>query len=133
MIIDYNNIQSSEDIYEHDFKFSGLEYNYEKRTVRFKLIHTVSNAVQLFLLNNVVLFDMQSCSFWHGGNSVYYIQCHREHPFFQHLDKIQEENLNNISGSYLDTQKKYIVFELQINSGDQFLAICESVDYVVQR
>lgn len=129
MIIDSTNVHLSEQLYEHDCMFSGFSYDYDDRTIQFKMIRPLDNIVQYFQLNNVVLFNVQSCSFWHGGNAVYDACCYSEHPFFQQLDILRNENVNNLSGSYLDTEIKYIVFSLEINSGDTFLAICESVEY----
>jgi len=132
MIIDWTNTHLSKEIYTHDSIFSGFHYDYDNRTVLFRLVRWQEGITQCFRLNNVILFNMQSCDFWHGGDRIYDTCCYSEHPFFQQLATVQRENANNFSGSYLDTDTKYIVFALQIVSGDEFLAICENVEYSIE-
>ena len=129
MLIDFHNTHLSKIFYEHDCTFSGFTYDYENRTVQFCMNNCFNRIEQSFKLNNVVLFKLQSCSFWHGGNAVYDICCYQEHLFLRELEAIREENRDNIPGSFLDSETEFIVFELQINSGDILLAICESVEY----
>jgi hypothetical protein len=132
MVVDFSNIHLSKAFYEHDCMFSGFVYNYDKRTVEFEMVNPSKDIVQLFRLEQVILFQMQGCSFWHGGNSVYHICCYSKHPFLQQLEKIKQENINLIDGSFLDGDQQHIVFELQINSGDVFLAVCKNVSYSKQ-
>lgn len=130
MIVDWTNVHLSREFYVHDCVFSGFKYDYDNRAVMFEMINQFDGIVLSFQLNNVIMFNMQSCSFWHGGNAVYHIRCYSEHPFFQQLDVVRNENISNLSGSYLDLGINYIVFSLQVNSGDIYLAICESVEYL---
>lgn len=115
----------------HDSMFSGYQYDYDKREIHLLLTNELNGIVQQIVLNNVILSQLQSCSFWHGGNAVYDICCYSEHPIFDQLNQIEVENIKNIGGSYLDMGINYIVFELQVNSGDSMCVICESVDYNV--
>lgn len=129
MNINYQNIQLFEKLYAHDCIVSGYCYDYEKRTIQLVLTSPLTGVNKKFVLNNVILSQFQSCSFWHGGNAVYYVGCHTEHPFWGQLEQVKKENAQNIEGSYLDMGIDYIVFELLINSGDSMYVICESVDY----
>ena len=129
MKINYHNIQQSRNLYMHDSIFSGYSYDYDKRTIHLTLLNELNNVIQKIVLNNVILSQLQSCSFWGGGNAIYYVCCYAEHALFDQLNQIKVANVHNIGGSYLDMEVNYIVFELQVNSGDSMCVICESVDY----
>ena len=129
MNINYHNIQLSKNLYMHDSIFFGYCYDYDKRTIHLTLLNELKNVIQKIVLNNVIISQLQGCSFWGGGNAIYYVCCYAEHPLFDQLNQIKAENIRNIEGSYLDMGINYIVFELQVNSGDSMCVICESVDY----
>lgn len=129
MNINYQNVHLSKSFYMHDSVFSGYNYDYEKQEIRLSLLNKNESVMQHFVLTNVVLSQFQDCAFWGGGNAVYYICCYAEHPFFEQLHQIKAENIRNVEGSRLDEGTRYIVFELQVNSGYIMHAICESVYY----
>ena len=113
----------------HDSSFTGYVYNYSERTINMSLVNTFRGIAQSIALNNIILFQLQSCSFWGGGNAIYDTNCYTEHQFLNQLRKAKEENLENFEGSRLDMGIEYIVFELTLNSGDVMHVVCESIDY----
>lgn len=129
MNINYHNVHFSKDFYMHDSVFSGYSYDYEKQEIHLSLLNEIERVKQHFVLTNVILSQFQDCAFWGGGNAVYHICCYAEHPFFEQLHQIKAENIRNVEGSRLDEKTRYIVFELQVNSGYTLHAICESVLY----
>ena len=129
MNINFQNVHLSKNFYIHDSIFLGYHYDYDKRTIQLTLLNELNNIVQRIVLNNVILSQIQSCSFWGDGNAIYYLRCYAEHPFFDQLNHIKTDNIRNIDGSRLDMGITYIVFELQVNSGDSMCVVCESVDY----
>lgn len=133
MNINYQNVHLSKDFYIHDSVFSGYHCDYAERKIKLSLLNKIAGVSQQFVLNNVILSQFQNCSFWGGGNAIYYICCYTEHPFFEELNQIKAENIRNVEGSCLDMGVKYIVFELLLNSGCSMYAVCESVDYEVSR
>ena len=115
----------------HDSMFSGYYCDYDKRKIQISLWNGIEGVSQQFVLNNVILSQFQNCAFWGGGNTIYYICCYTEHPFFDQLTRIKAENMKNVDGSYLDMGTEFIVLELLLNSGGSLHAVCESVDYEV--
>lgn len=51
-------------------------------------------------------------------------------PQMEQLLEIQNSNKNLYEGSYFDKGKNYLSVEMQINSGDTLLIICESIEFL---
>lgn len=129
MNINHQNIQHFNSCYIHDSSFSGYSYDYDERRISISLLNAFRGVEQGIKLNNVIFIQFQSCSFWGGGNAVYTAKCHTEHRVLNQLEEIKSENTRHFEGSRLDTVKRYIVFELLLNSGDTMHVVCESIDY----
>ena len=85
----------------------------------------------IFLFENVIYCRMQSCSFWHGGNSIMGISLDEQPIQMAELISIQNEHKDLYKNSFLDRGITYIALRIEINSGDTLLIICECIDYNV--
>ncbi len=127
MKIDWNNRNEINKIYVHDCEFTGYSYDYDKRQISLQCEGNFLNLKHSFLFNNVIFTKMQSCTFWHGGDSIMYIALEEEETELKILKKIHDEKEYDLTE--LDEGISYLSIEMLINSGDMLLIICESVDY----
>lgn len=129
MRIDHNNKQEVNDMYIHDSKFTGYLYDYDKRQISFSCNNIFLKKKFSFLFQNVIFCEIQSCSFWHGGDSILVISLVDNPPQLKQLMKIQSENQELYKDSYLDKEISYLSVQFEMNSGDILLIICESFDW----
>lgn len=129
MLYNYNNKNEFDKIYLHDAIFEGYNYDYDKREISFSCKYYEVNKIYNFNFHNVIYSKLQSCSFWHGGNSVYDIYCTETPDEFTNLiHDVQTNEPVNFEYSFLDRGINYITIKIMINSGDALLIICESVE-----
>lgn len=129
MRISYENIHQLTDIHVHDCLFSGYVYDYENRSVQFTCVDSYEKKAKTFCFQNVVLVQLQSCSFWHGGSNILWMNYDEEHPLLHQLECMQMEKQELFEGSFMDRGIRYLPIEFTINSGDVLVIISESVDY----
>lgn len=128
MIINCRNSKIIDNIYIHDSIFSGFSYNYKSREIFLECEQRYLNKRFRFLFHNVILCNMQSCSFWHGGNSILDISLEESSSQMNELIEIQNQHKELYKGSYLDQGISYLQIKFEINSGDILFIICESFD-----
>ena len=66
MIIYNENKSIIDELYIHDSIFTGFNYDYINRKVYFVCENPYLNMKFDFKFHNVLLLNMQSCSFWHA-------------------------------------------------------------------
>lgn len=132
MIICNENKSVIDDLYIHDSIFTGFDYDYINRKICFICENPYLNRKFYFEFYNVLLFDMQSCSFWHGGNRILDIFIEKATPQMNELLEIQKQHQELYEGSYLDRKILYLQIKFQINSGDVLLIICEYIEFKEQ-
>ena len=132
MIICNENKSVIDDLYIHDSIFTGFDYDYINRKICFICENPYLNRKFYFEFYNVLLFDMQSCSFWHGGNRILDIFIEKSTPQMNELLEIQKQHQELYEGSYLDRKILYLQIKFQINSGDVLLIICEYIEFKEQ-
>ena len=132
MIICNENKSVIDDLYIHDSIFTGFNYDYINRKVYFVCENPYLNKKFDFKFHNVLLLDMQSCSFWHGGNRILDIFIEESTPRMNELFEIQKQYKELYEGSYLDQKILYLQIKFQINSGDVLLIICEYIEFEEQ-
>ncbi len=128
MRYDYGNKQDINSIYVHDFVFNGFLYDYNDRRVLFECENLYLKKKLSFSFNNVILFDMQSCDFWHGGNRFYDIIVIDRSMKIKSLAKEQEQQGVSIKNSYIDKFISYISISFILVSGDVLNITCENMD-----
>lgn len=132
MIIYNENKSIIDELYIHDSIFTGFNYDYINRKVYFVCENPYLNKKFDFKFYNVLLLDMQSCSFWHGGNRILDIFIEESTPQMNELFEIQKQYKELYEGSYLDRKILYLQVKFQINSGDVLLIICEYIEFEEQ-
>lgn len=128
MRYDYKNKQDINLIYVHDFVFNGFLYDYNDRRVLFECENFYLQKKINFSFNNVILFDMQSCDFWHGGNRIYDIIVTDQSMKIESLVREQEQQGMSVKNSYIDKFISYISISFILVSGDVLNITCESMD-----
>ena len=131
MKINSINKERIEDIYLHDSVYSGYTYDYSRRQIHLSCRNSWTKKQHDFLFENVIYCSMQSCSFWHGGNSMMGISLDEQPIQMAELISIQNEHKDLYKNSFLDRGITYIALRIEINSGDTLLIICECIDYNV--
>lgn len=130
MRITYENRNIIEQMQIHDSEFNGFAYDYEHRQITMSCNNIFLKRSYILVFENVVLMHLQSCSFWHGGNSIMWINVIEDNEHLCDLYHIQNSNPELYCGSQLDKGINYITMELTINSGDTLLISCESLNYL---
>ena len=130
MRISYENRNIIEQMQIHDSEFTGFAYDYERRQITMSCNNVFLKRSYVLVFENVVLTHLQSCSFWHGGNSIMWINVIEDNEHLCDLYHIQNSNPELYCGSQLDKGINYITMELTINSGDTLLISCESLNYL---
>ncbi len=128
MIICNENKSIIDSLYIHDSVFTGFDYDYTNRKIHFKCENSYYKRFD-FKFHNVILCDMQSCSFWHGGNAILDMFIEDTTPQMDELLKIQKEHQELYEDSYLDRGILYLQIKFQMNSGDVLLVICEYLEF----
>ena len=129
MRIRFENKNQLNNIHIHDSEFAGYCYDYDKRQVCFSCNNIFDKKVVSFVFENVVLLHLQSCSFWHGGNSILWMSVLDKNEYLEELISQQLANAEKFKSSYLDRGIQYVALEFTIHSGDTLLIICESISY----
>lgn len=132
MIICNENKNVIDALYIHDSIFTGFDYDYANRKIHFTCENLYLNRKFDFEFYNVLLFDMQSCSFWHGGNRILDMFVEESTPQMNELLEIQKQYQELYEGSYLDRGILYLQIKFQINSGDVLFIICEHIEFKEQ-
>ena len=129
MYICYNNKLALNDIYVHDCKFDGFLYEYETRTVSFQCKNKFYNINHSFTFHNVILLNMQSCLFWGRGCNILWMETVDSSEEVDALYKVQQENARLYDHSALSTDIRYVIVRIKLNSGDELLIACESIEH----
>ena len=129
MYITYENKKQVDDIYVHDSTFTGFLYNYEDREIVLSCKNIYLKKELHFVFSNVVHVNLQSCSFWHGGDSIYALYL-GDASVQEQILRAYGENNNWLEGSYLDEGISFILVVIQINSGDVLEILCEGIEYI---
>lgn len=133
MIIDCKNKESIKDLYIHDSIFDGYCYNYSKRQISLSCENSFLKKRFDFIFNNVIFSSMQSCSFWHGGNSILDIYLEENTAQMNQLLEIQNSNQDLYEDSYIDKGINYLSVGIKINSGDMLFIICEKIEFLEEK
>ena len=128
MRFNYQNQEKVNDLYIHDSDFEGFCYDYDKRQIKLSCKNLFLEKIFHFTFDNVIYSGLQSCTFWHGGNSIYDIYLEDNLPEMDRLMEIQNANSEMYAGSRLDDGTNYIPVKFEINSGDTLLIICEAME-----
>ena len=129
MKINFENKNELNKLYIHDSEFFGYCYNYSKRQISFLCDDLYYRKRTQLIFSNVILSNLQSCSFWHSGSSILYVNLEENPSQLQELMEIQKEKQDIYEGSYLDRGIKYLPIVFQLNSGDTLLIICETMEW----
>ena len=131
MIINASNkeIINTRAVYIHDSIFTGFIYDYRNRQLDFTCENFYYKVRHTFVFKNVVLINMQSCSFWHSGRNILDMSSKNDSSQLEELIELQNQHQDLFQGSYLDRGIPYIIVEILINSGDTLQIVCESIDY----
>ncbi len=127
MRIDWSNRNEMTNLNLHDCSFTGYSYDYDKRQISFHCGVGYIGMEFNVVFHNVIFSKMQSCTFWHGGDSIMYIALEEEETELKTLKKIHDEKEYDFTK--LDEGISYLSVEMSINSGDMLTIICESIDY----
>lgn len=130
MIFSYENRDQLDKQYIHDSEFNGYRYDYNERKIIISCIDSFYKRRIQLIFCNVIFSEMQSCLFWYGGNSIYDIWLEKNSYQMQHLLKIQKSNKDKYDYNCLTEGINYLEIKIQINSGDTFFIICESLNWV---
>ena len=130
MNINFANKNEINNIYVHDSIYEGFTYTYNQRTIEMNCKNFYLHKEFHFQFNNVIFCEMQSCSFWRGGNYILNISLEENSQQLNDLLKLQSQHKDLYKGSYLDREINYLSIRVEINSGDTMLIICENVDFV---
>ena len=128
MKYNFENKNDLNDFYMHDSYFTGFSYDYENRQICFFCDNPYINKKFCFLFHNVILCNMQSCSFWGDGDRILYVCLEEPSPMLNDLIEVQNGGKNLSAGSYLNKSIFFLPIVFQLNSGDVLHIICESVD-----
>ena len=127
MEIKYETRHLLDTIHIHDSEFAGYTYDYDRRRVLLSCKNVFAQTRITLALENVILLHLQSCSFWHGGNSILWMTVRDGNDFLDALIRQQHCNAETYRDSYLDQGIRYLTIEFTINSGDTLLIACERV------
>lgn len=129
MLFDYSNKALLNDIYVHDADFTGFTYDYKNREIKLQCRNDFLEKMQSFVFHNVIVSKMQSCAFWGNGYNFYDMSTVDPAPELDALYKRLHENETIYKNTYLNGDTHYIGVEFIVNSGDELLIVCESVEY----
>lgn len=125
----YENRDQLDKQYIHDSFFEGFYYDYEKRQISFSCMDGLFEKRINLLFDNVIFTEMQSCEFWGPGNSIYAMWHEEDTHQMRHLKDTANLNKGKYDDSFFTDEKKYIQIQIQLNSGDSLLIICESMEW----
>lgn len=121
MVIVFENKHLIDNIQIHDCEFVGYSYDYIKRQVSISCRNIFEKRITDLIFENVIFLQLQSCSFWHGGNAIMWMDtC----DWGEHLVNLSKQ-ADGCTDSYLSQGIQYFAIELTINSGDTLLIVCE--------
>ena len=130
MIIDSSNREELNSLNFSDYIFEGFSYEYNADTLTFSCLDQTENKQYHVSFRQAVLFNMQSCSLWGGGNAIYCIYYQDESHVLTQLRQIKSNNLGKLDKSKLDHEVDYLCISVCLNSGDELVVLCESVEIV---
>lgn len=125
----YQNKQLISVIPIHDSEFYGYTYDYDNREITVCCNNIFTSRVIKLIFQNTILVHLQSCNFWHGGNSIMWIEVMEDTACLELLNEIKAEYASQVKGSQLDRNIDYFAVELTLNSGDTLQIICEKMIY----
>ena len=126
----YYNKQEIDNIIVHDSEFYGFSYDYMDKKLQFSCDnYWILKKKQTFIFHNVILCNLQGCSFWHGGNCILGLSLLDNAP---EMSRLKEMSLE-FEETLFDDKTEYITLELQLNSGDTLLIIFESLEYYEEK
>lgn len=131
MRFDVKNKNDIKTIPIHDSVLVNVSYDYNKRQFHITCDLPWEEKKALFVMNNVIHCEIQSCSFWHGGNNVMCVYAENSSPRLDELIQIKSDN--NYSLTYLDEGVEYITVIFLLNSGDTIQFICEYFTYFEEK
>lgn len=127
MYFNYSNRKDLESIYIHDSVYYGFEYNYSEKQIKFSCDNAYYNTNHLFIFNNVIFFNVQGCRFWSNLSNFTGFSVEEDSVYMDELYRLKAKN-EPCYNSCLDKDISYLQLEFELNSGDTFFIICESVD-----
>ena len=113
----------------HDSFYDGFQYDYENRFIKLCCENYYLKKTFTFIFHNVILFEMQSCLLWGGGNAIMYIALSDYAPIVKRYQELRSSEKEAIKFSCLNKNVSYMPIEIQINSGDMLYFLCECVDF----
>ena len=128
MRFDFRNKEKVDDLYIHDSDFEGYCYDYDERKITLSCRNLFLKKIFHFTFDNVIYCGLQSCTFWHGGNSIYAVHLEDDLPEMERLMEIQNARPELHASSRINDGTQYIPVKFIINSGDTLLIICESME-----
>lgn len=129
MIFDCRNKYDLEKIDIHDSDFAGYSYDYSNRSISLTCDNRFTGKKLHLQFLNVVYCSLQSCSFWHGGNSILWLSVCEDNSALSALYELQKQNSSSFYNSYLDREIDYVISELTINSGDKLQIVFEKLKF----
>jgi hypothetical protein len=128
MIISYGNREALRSLSFSDSIFEGFSYKYDVDMLTFSCLNQYDKKRFFFSFYQTILFNMQSCNLWGSGNSIYDICYLDSASVIKQLQQIKSNNQGNIDKSKLDTMADYLCISVCLNSGDELVIVCESVE-----
>jgi len=117
----YENKKDLETIRIHDHIFYGFDYLYSLKQIKFYCND------YLFIFNNVIFFNAQTCFLWGPGPNILWLTVEEESSYMNEINKLKNEN-HPTPDTPLGKNISYIQINFKLNSGDDIFIICESVD-----
>lgn len=130
MLINHYNQNETDNINIHDSIFAGYCYIYEKRCITMRCKNYFTGKCLCFYFCNVIISELQSCSFWNGGNRIMWVEAVDPTASIQRIKDESKIDSVLLSDSLLNKGIAYIAIRFTVNSGDTFLVVCESVDVI---
>lgn len=126
MHYNFKNQQLINNLYLHDFVFTGFSYDYYAKEVMFSC-RKIKKAYN-FIFHNVLEINMQSGFFWGEINRIYDIVLGDCTDEIKKLTEIHSSQGMGTKTTSINLNHSYISVEFPILSGDVLKIICESMD-----
>lgn len=123
----YANRREMDRLPVHDSVFSGFEYRKNESVLEMTCVREADGRPIRFRFENVAGVQLQSCTFWSGGNSVMCVYAEDNGTLLEAFRRKQAENEELYSGSKLAKGTPFIIVTFEINSGDTLSVCCETV------
>lgn len=128
MIINYKNKKTFSNLDVHDSIFHGYYYHYGKRQISFTCEHLFRQKVFTFKFDNVIYSSIQSCDFWHGGDTIYGVSTGDDAELMKTLYSLATPEPGIRGDAYLLNESSYVLFVFHLNSGDVLSIFAQELD-----